>query len=389
MEIKFENKTLLDRFVEFFYSVKIIFDGLKSIEKGNDYQIIPIYGQLRALLAEKTAKNKPLLIDLAKELKYDIKVYYTKHEAANDNRLIMSFYFPKISFQKEKETDIESSIFDYLDMEVVKIDKYRFKIRDFIELYSNKLGGSHYDTKLREDYHYLKNINVHIGADPIVKYYAIEIAKAIYDVSFKFLTHHLETSIYLTLFVPKQTIQYKSWILDLSLPNTNLQCSLTIDKDNLFVFKLTDLQNNSFKVSFNKSSIFNNLGTLVLNAFLTEDFETCISIYWNNELIVEEVFDKTILIVNEFNSITRIYNNSIDLDKNGIKLGIFSFMVANGFTIKMLKENIADLDNSITDNKMLWLEKDQYVAKIIGEKEAKINHTLKFIKTNELQNYCG
>ena len=59
-------KPLGFRIQELMQSLQVIRDSLGAVRQGRLHQIIPVYGQLRALLSEKSKGNHPLLLDIAK-----------------------------------------------------------------------------------------------------------------------------------------------------------------------------------------------------------------------------------------------------------------------------------------------------------------------------------
>ena len=71
------TKTIGDRVIELTKALQVIRDSLNLIRQGKTYQIIPLCGQLRALLTDKSQskKNKPLLVDLAVLLQKRLSVF--------------------------------------------------------------------------------------------------------------------------------------------------------------------------------------------------------------------------------------------------------------------------------------------------------------------------
>lgn len=69
------KKSLNRRIGELLDSLQVIRDALSGLRAGRTYQLIPLSGQLRALLTEKRKDNKPLLLDLAEIMDGELIVY--------------------------------------------------------------------------------------------------------------------------------------------------------------------------------------------------------------------------------------------------------------------------------------------------------------------------
>lgn len=52
-------KFLGDRIQELLQALQVIRDSIEAVRQGKLHQIIPVYGQLRALLSEKSKGNDP------------------------------------------------------------------------------------------------------------------------------------------------------------------------------------------------------------------------------------------------------------------------------------------------------------------------------------------
>ncbi len=74
---KMKQKMIGDRIIELTKSLQVIRDSIDLIGQGKRYQIIPLCGQLRALLTgtSKKKKNEPLLIDLSRLLDKKLSVF--------------------------------------------------------------------------------------------------------------------------------------------------------------------------------------------------------------------------------------------------------------------------------------------------------------------------
>ena len=68
-------KPLGYRIQELIQSLQVMNDSLEAVQQGRLYQLIPLYGQLRALLSEKSKHNQPLLLTIAEEISMQLNLY--------------------------------------------------------------------------------------------------------------------------------------------------------------------------------------------------------------------------------------------------------------------------------------------------------------------------
>jgi hypothetical protein len=62
------DKRLGDRIADLMLSLQVVRDALDGAHLGRMHQLIPLYGQLRALLSDRSKGNKPLLLDVSDQL---------------------------------------------------------------------------------------------------------------------------------------------------------------------------------------------------------------------------------------------------------------------------------------------------------------------------------
>src|SRR6266478_7642012 len=84
-------KSQLQRVRELLHAALVIRDALTGLQQGLQHQIIPLSGQLRALLTDRSEKKSPpLLLDLAARHGLDLTIYGSKPVTPNSG-LVASF----------------------------------------------------------------------------------------------------------------------------------------------------------------------------------------------------------------------------------------------------------------------------------------------------------
>lgn len=149
-------KDLGYRVLELLGSLRVIQDSLQLVRAGRVHQLIPVYGQLRAILRERRRGSKPLLLDLADELQHDLHVFSMPDVVASPppitRGLVLHVAGPPFTMMREFPLQEEQKLRDLLDYKLVKYRDKLYSIGDVIEFFANKAGGAHYSKDLPKDF---------------------------------------------------------------------------------------------------------------------------------------------------------------------------------------------------------------------------------------------
>src|SRR5882724_3356433 len=128
--------------VEFVRALQLVSDSLQRIRQGQTRHLLTLSGQLRALLTERSRNAKPLLLDIAKELRQDLHVYVmpgVKDSAlpVRDGLVLHVAGFP-ITSQRQYAAQVEVSFPEVLNREVLFFKGNNYTAKTVIEWYANK-----------------------------------------------------------------------------------------------------------------------------------------------------------------------------------------------------------------------------------------------------------
>lgn len=146
-------KTLDFRIRELYYSLNIIKDSLQLLSDGKHYQMIPLWGQLRALLHQNG--QKPLIIDLIEELNFDDTFYFPttindQDQLIESTVLLWSKY--QYSFHA-KNNWTKFTLKNFINLPIFIVDSKSYSISAVFKLFADKFGGAHYDKNYPEYIH--------------------------------------------------------------------------------------------------------------------------------------------------------------------------------------------------------------------------------------------
>ena len=156
-------KSFGERVRELLQSLQVIRDSIGSVRKGNAYQLIPLYGQMRALLTEKASHNTPLLLDIGEALGDDLTVYAMPEmddlPLKKEALVVRMAGFP-LELERSLPKQEKTTLPEFLDRSLVLYKGREYTSRDVIEWMANKAGGSHFARKVPRDYAELMSMNL-------------------------------------------------------------------------------------------------------------------------------------------------------------------------------------------------------------------------------------
>lgn len=246
-----KQKMIGDRIIELTKSLQVIRDALDLVKQGRAYQIIPLCGQLRALLTEKSKKNKPLLIHLAEILDKKLMIFSmpdTENSSVpfKDEILFHMAGFP-ITLFKEHPLQTEISLSDLLKEKLINFKKITCSIKEIIDFYANKAGGAHYATELPLYFSEILSLKV-----PVLEQALTQIGQITLEIGINFLKILTDFELHILLFVPEQKIDQYAFIMDNKYPNSPMRFFLALNKQKKLIFGLIGLDGNRIEMPINR-----------------------------------------------------------------------------------------------------------------------------------------
>ncbi|MEZ4750209.1 MAG: hypothetical protein R3B54_06165 [Bdellovibrionota bacterium] len=145
----------MDHLANLLASVQVLNDSILGIRNGSPHQIIPLSGQLRALLLEGRKDSVALLLELASYLGHDLKVYSMPDSEAPlppsvPEPLVFVSGLP-FSLRRELPSQVKLSIPEFLKRKIIKYGQNHFDVSQLIRWFANKAGGAHYSRSWPEE----------------------------------------------------------------------------------------------------------------------------------------------------------------------------------------------------------------------------------------------
>jgi len=316
------DKTPFDRLIEFFQSMCIISDCFDLISQGKLHQLIPLYGQLRALLTDDAKKNIPLMKDIASILDVKLLLYYSEAQSQGIGMPEPVFQMDTlfVSLEKEFSHQVQIDLFDFIDKPTIKVNENFYKLNEIIDFLANKSGGAHYANKIETYVNELFSYNQFRfnGISP-TEQLLIQFGKIIYELGNKILDRLTSLHIIFSCYIDKQELEGDSIILDFASSKTSLRFLLFLNKDKFIGIHIVDATGNPFTFVSDKPIDLNDIcKTIEVELNINSDFKNEIKLIINDVVFINTKSNVPFFFINELGSFDFFINRSREIDNNGL-----------------------------------------------------------------------
>jgi len=242
------SKPIGIRMLELVQALQIIADSLRQIRSGHVRHLVTLSGQLRALIAERSKGAKPLLLDIAREVQEELRVYCMPGVdnpafplPQKDLNLHVSG-FP-ITSERQFSAQSEKTFSELLEHKILFFRGNKYTAKTVIEWYANKAGGAHYSTRLPEDFAALL-LQSPFNLQPLANILR-QMGDAVLLAGHRLLKKLVDFEIHLIVIVPPQTpeaIGEANYLLDLKYEGSSMRVSLGLNKRLMPSFFVSGLQ---------------------------------------------------------------------------------------------------------------------------------------------------
>jgi hypothetical protein len=317
------TKPLGYRLSELLQSLQVIQDCLHLVRHGRRHQLIPISGQLRSLLTERSKGTKPLLLGLAADLNADLHVYAMPGVAkavlpAADGLLLHVSGFP-LSLERENRRQEQMSIAKFLDHKIVRYKTRTYRVRDIIEFYANKAGGSHYSSDIPKDF--AEILSLTLGGQTVLGSGLQQIAELVLQSGIRVFKKLVEFEINLAVWIPKQDLSQSAHLLDHVYPGTQMRVAAGVLPGMNLFFTAQGL--NGERLDCNIADLdWTKPHQLSFAHTLRDDLRSELSIGVDGTVISTVTGDGPILVVNDPRQYQSFVNRSQEDPGAGMTMGL-------------------------------------------------------------------
>lgn len=282
-------KPLGDRIQELIQALQVIRDSLEAVRQGRLHQIIPVYGQLRALLSEKSKGNDPLLLTIAAELGENLEFYCMPaagelpDELKKDLVLHLSG-FP-VGLEQELSSQIKVSTESFLNQQMLIYNGRPYLVKEVIAFFANKAGGAHYSPDLPKDFAELMSFG--LSGQPVLVNALLQIAEVTFRLGVKLLKSQADFEIHTLLYLPHQELKQPAYIIDNVYPDSSMRIFCRAEPGMKFSFGVTSIQGLGAIVGINRLIDWSVPHHFTLSLVIENDLSTKLAIALDGETVAK------------------------------------------------------------------------------------------------------
>lgn len=378
------EKSLVIRLSELAQSLQIINDSYDLISKGKEYQFIPIYGQLRSLLTEKSKKQTPLLFELAEKFNEKLELFYIPFDDLPEVFPKVDYYYksPEISCEKKEVNQIVIGLKDFLNSDIILLNSQKYKISFVINALANKFGGSHYASKIEKEIAqlvYFTSFNKNILNQII-----FQIGKVTLELGTKVAQKLNQLSFYYSVYLPNQELSKQQFLFDYYSKNYGLRYSLLLNKERQLVIRVIDLNKEVWIFKSEKPIFFETILNLQVIIGFNKNLKSVFRLIVNNETLIDQQIQLFVPISNEMRLFDRYYNRPQENEEDGLCFLLYEIIIRS--TIPDENETKIILNHMQSKNRIdrkgLFFSKGNYGLTAKGRRDMKL-HGVKLTTVEE------
>ncbi len=307
------------RINELTQSLLVMRDCIDLVGQGKLHHFLPLYGQLRLLLTEKSRNNEPLLLAVSKGLGIPLNVGFTPldHQAAPEDTI--AIWVPLDLNMEPNAFDDLLTIDEFLDSPALYFDGRPYTSRELIRSFAVNQGGAHFSASAPSDFASM----VAFMEQPL-QHNLLEIAEATYTLGVRLLQNIRDLEIHAYVAFPKQSFTQDAYVFDFKYPSTvnelnplRLYCKFRTGGQ--LVFGVVDLNGASYETE----GLAGVLGLepfvhLAASVHVRNDLKTDLYLYINDNLSSSVTVDIPLAILHNLYEYTCSYNRSYEDEKAGL-----------------------------------------------------------------------
>lgn len=328
-------KPLPHRILELIQSMLVLRDCIEEVKRGRPHHLIPIYGQLRALLVEKAKNNKSLLIDLASILNQALEVWcmgpagpeaVPMPEDWKANLLFNVSGFP-VSLHQQLPGQKLVNFPQFLDHNILYYNNQHYKVADVIAFFANQAGGAHFATNIKKDFAEILTFN--LNGQPALVHFLLQIADVTYELGLRLLKRLNDIEIHVAAIIAEQDIESDRYLFDTKYPNTPMRASIILRADKSIAFSVTGLDGVQVQVVTNRIIDYGKPHYFVFSHSFENNLDSELRILVDGETFGEVSFPRPVLFVNELPAHDTYHNRSFEMENSGAKWAMFSLAMTD------------------------------------------------------------
>lgn len=344
-------KPLGMRISELTQSLLVMRDCISLVRQGKLHHFLPLYGQLRLLLTEKSSNNEPLLLVVSRGLGITLTVGFTSLSNQDTLEGTIAIWVPLDLNIEPTILDNLLTIDEFLDSPALYFDGKLYSSRELIRSFAVNQGGAHFLASTPSDF---ANMVAFMGQP--LQHNLLEIAEATYKLGVRLLQRLRDLEIHAYVAFPRQTLTRDAYIFDFKYPTTiekrnplRLYCKFRADS--CLVLGVVDL-NGAFYETEGLSDVLGSESFVHLAASICvrDDLKTELKLYLDDDRSSCITLDIPIAILNNLYEYSCYYNRSYNDEKAGLIFAKTALVIGAAKWSKEDKANTREIWRHLMQN---------------------------------------
>jgi len=369
-----------NRIQELIQSIQVIRDSLEAVRQGKLHQLIPVYGQLRALSSEKSKGNHPLLLNIARELNLSLEFYCMPGAAdlpaqLKKNLLLHVSGFP-LTLEQELPAQTLITVEKFLNREIVVFKERPYLAKDIIAFFANKAGGAHYSPDLPQDFAQLLSFG--LSGQPVLVNALLQMADVTYRLAVRLLKLQTDLEIHILIFVPPQDVKQPVYVIDNKYPDSPMRIFCRVEAGMKLSFGVISIQGIQAIVGINRLIDWSRPHHFTLSLVIEDDLSTQLVIASDGEKVAKLNVPHPLFVSNDPLQY-RSYQNRSDEEPNaGLDFGLIEMaMFGKHLPPKEEAQMLLYFDQQLTkqNQRCVYFKKGQYGYAAPGTKDLQMTNS--------------
>jgi hypothetical protein len=386
------SKPLGYRVQELIQSLEVIRDSLDAVRVGKLHQLIPVYGQLRALLSEKSKGNYPLLLDVANAVGFDLEIYCMTGagdlpEELKQHLLLHLSGFPA-TVEQVLPGQQKLAVEEFLDQKILIYNERSYQAKDIIAFFANKAGGAHYSPDLPKDFAEL--LSFHLSGNPVLVNALLQIADLTYKLAVRLLKSQADSETHLLILVPPQELAEAAYVFDNQYPDSHMRIFCRIDPGMKLAFGATGIQGATAVARIDRLIDWSKLHHFTLSLTFEQSLSTRLAVSMDGEQVSSLVVDHPLFVVNDPLHYDSYQNRSHDDEHAGLSMGFVEMaMYGRDLPPKEQAQLFLYFDEKLSkqDQKCVFFRRGQYGNAAPGTKNMQMTNSPVMWSVSKLLDY--
>lgn len=295
------------RFEQLLQSLLVLRDSVNAIDQGSSHPLLPLSGQLRALLVDKAKGGEGLLLELAAETKQELKLFcLPATDAAGTQRALHLSHHSSVHREFPEQEEVALEVF--LDRIGLAQGGEHCSIRELIEFYANKAGGAHFASKVERRVLTLLNSSLRVAGLMPAQLILTDLAKTVLHIARRMLTPLFRFTFDFNFAAP---LQKQLVLLDGVFGNSNVRLTVSLN-DGRPEMRVTDVAGTSHLVGGRAIVDSATRHTLTLFGMITERYEHEFLLVIDGLMIASVKLPNAISFFSPLNGYTWSVNRRVD-----------------------------------------------------------------------------